>query len=155
MTSVADDVTSAGGRAEFLTSAWLDLVRFEIERALAGEDLRGIDFTTSEEYTGVPEHLQRDGQPIGYFIRIREERVEVGNHPVHDADLRMTVDYEVGLEAVRRELGEHASLDDPERAARLRGYIEAGKLRIQGDPSKSPDVLRRVNLHDRIAARTA
>ena len=86
----------------FMSPGWIKMAQEQISRVLAGEDLRGIDFTLCEEFTGAPENLRREGAAtIGFFVRVESGRVEVGDHPTEDADLKIVSDYEDALAIAR------------------------------------------------------
>lgn len=137
-------------RFEFMSPAWIAMAREQILRALAGKDLRAVRFTLCEEFTNPPEHLRPPGaRTIGFYVRLRDGRVEVGDRPIGDADCTIISDYADALSVAR----------DPEAAAAdpavMAERMAAGRLRIMGDPSAAPAVLTEVNIHKLLAPYTA
>jgi hypothetical protein len=73
-------------RFRYMSPAWIEMAREQITKVLAGTDLGGINFTLCEEFTSPPEDLRPEGaSTIGFFVRIRDGGVEVGDQPTHDA----------------------------------------------------------------------
>jgi hypothetical protein len=137
-------------KCRFMSTAWVEMARDEITRALAGADLGGIDFTLCEEFTGAPDDLRRtDGDTIGFFVRVKNGEVEVGDHPTDDADFKVVSDYEDALAIAR----------DPDAPAADPSMMEArlaeGRLKIVGDPTAVPPVLAGLDIHRLLSARTA
>jgi hypothetical protein len=126
------------------------MAREQILRALEGKDLSTIRFTLCEEFTNPPEHLRSPGaQSIGFYVRLGDGRVEVGDRPTNDADCTIISNYADALSVAR----------DPEAAAAdpavMRERIAAGSLEIIGDPSAAPAVLAELNIHKLLAPHTA
>lgn len=135
---------------EFMSPAWIATAREQIVRALEGKDLKTVRFTLCEEFTNPPEHLRRAGaQTIGFYVRLWDGHVEVGDRPITDADCTIISDYADALSVARDP--EAAAADPSAMAARM----AAGRLRIIGDLSKAPAVLTEVNIHKLLAPRTA
>jgi hypothetical protein len=136
-------------KAQFMSPAWIEMAREQITRALAGADLGGINFTLCEEFTGPPDDLRREGaSTIGFFVRIRDGRVEVGDQPTHDADFRIVSDYEEALAIAR----------DPDAPAAQQNMMEQrmaeGRLKIFGNPADVPAILAGLDIHRLLASRT-
>ena len=137
-------------RFEFMSPTWIAMAREQIVRALDGKDLRTIRFTLCEEFTNPPEHLRPSGaQSIGFYVRLKDGRVEVGDRPINDADCTIITDYTDALSVAR----------DPEAAAAdpavMAERMAAGRLKIIGDPSAAPAVLTELNIHKLLAPHTA
>jgi len=135
---------------EFMSPAWIAMAREQILRALDGKDLTTVRFTVCEEFTNPPEHLRpADAQNIGFYVRLCDGQVEVGDRPMNDADCTIISDYADALSVAR----------DPEAAAAdpavMAERMAAGTLKIVGDPSAAPAVLTELNIHKLLAPYTA
>jgi len=125
-------------------------VPVQILHALDGKDLRITRFTLCEEFTNPPEHLRPSGaQTVGFYVRLGDGQVEVGDRPINDADCTIISDYADALSVAR----------DPETAAAdpavMAERMAAGSLKIIGDPSAAPAVLTELNIHKLLAPHTA
>jgi hypothetical protein len=132
-----------------MSPAWIKMAQEQIGRVLAGEDLRGIDFTLCEEFTGAPNDLRRDGAAtIGFFVRVEDGRVEVGDHPIADADFKVVSDYEDSLAIAR----------DPDAPVAQQSMMEArlteGRVKIVGNPTDVPAILAGLDIHRLLSSRT-
>ena len=137
-------------RFEFMSPAWIAMAREQILRVLNGKDLRTVRFTLCEEFTNPPEHLRpSDAQTIGFYVRLYDGRVEVGDRPIQDADCTIVSDYADALSVAR----------DPEAAAAdpavMAKRLAAGRLKIIGDLSAAPAALAELNIHKLLAPHTA
>jgi hypothetical protein len=136
-------------RYEFMSAAWIEMARREITRALADKDLSGIQYTLCEEFTQPPPQLRGSGDTIGFCVRVNNGRVEVGDHPTSDADLKIINEYSDAIVVAR----------DPDVAAAdpevVQERLESGRLRILGDPAGIPTVLRETDIHRLLAPHTA
>ena len=133
----------------FMSQAWIKMAQEQIAGVLAGEDLRGIDFTLCEEFTDAPEGLRPEGATtIGFFVRVVDDRVEVGDHPIDDADLKIVSDYEDA----------HAVALDPDAPVAQQSMMEErlaeGRLEIVGDPTDVPAILADLDIHRLLSSRT-
>ena len=135
---------------EFMSPAWIEMAREQIVHAFAGKDLRGIRFTLCEAFTDPPAHLRVEGSDsIGFFVRVADGAVEVGDHPIEEADLKVISDYDDALAAARVANATAAALDVmQERSA-------AGRLSIEGNPNAAPPVFTELNIHELLAPHTA
>jgi hypothetical protein len=134
----------------FLSSEWIAMARGEITQALASTDLRGVHFTLCEEFSNAPDDLRADDQDtIGFFLRVTDGRVEVGERPTDRADLRIVSDYDDALEIAR----------DPDAPAAAPSAMEQriaeGRLQVIGDPAAVPPSLAALDIHRLLASRTA
>jgi hypothetical protein len=125
------------------------MAREQITSALAGQDLAGIDFTLCEEFTAPPADLRRqNATTIGCFVRVADGRVEVGDHPVDDADLRVVSDYADALSIAR----------DPDAPAAqpsaMAARVAEGRLSVAGDPAAVPAMLAALDIHRLLSSRT-
>lgn len=137
-------------RFEFLSPEWIAMARDEITRALAGKHLRNVRFTLCEEFTDPPDHLRRAGTDrIGFCVRLSGGRVDVVEAPVDDADCTIVSGYADALSVARNP---DAAAADPQAMARR---VAEGRVRIVGDPSAAPPVLRDLDIHRLLAAHTA
>jgi hypothetical protein len=140
---------------EFLSAEWLQELRSQLEQGLEGEDLTGIDYTMCEEYTGVPAHLRpRGGDTVGFYFRVRDGKVEVGDPPIQDANIRVLADYATvhpNAMLTHAEISAATGLDPQELMAK---NAAAGTVQVFGQLSDMPPVIANVHLHDRLAPRT-
>jgi hypothetical protein len=135
---------------EFVSPAWIEMARVQITQVLAAMNLRDVCYTLCEEFTNPPEHLRRgDAATIGFYVRVADSRVEVGDHPIDDADLKIVSDYEDALLVAR----------EPEAPVAEQKMLEermaAGRLKIMGNPLDMPAILRDLDIHKLLASRTA
>jgi len=133
-----------------MSPGWIQMARKEITNVLARKDLAGIDFTLCEEFTAPPDELRRDdAATIGFFVRIAGGRVEVGDHPIDDADLKIVSNYADALAIAR----------DPDAPAAqqsaMADRIAEGRLRIVGDPATAPTLLAELDIHRLLSSRTS
>jgi hypothetical protein len=137
-------------KAEFMSATWIDMARSQIEATLAKNDLRGVRYTLCEEFTDPPVHLQRPGRAtVGFYVRVDDGKVEVGDHPIEDAELKIVSDYKDAL-AIARDPDVPAA--DPQVMAER---IAEGRLQIIGNPMDAPPVLRELDIHRLLAAQTS
>ncbi len=138
-------------RHEFMSPLWIDMARRTITESLATADLDVEPFTLSEEFTHPPAHLRADGEgeTIGFSICVGDGRVHVADAPAQHADLRVITDYGDALALAR---DPDAAAADPAEAERR---VAEGRLRMEGDPSRAPAALLRLDLHRLLAAHTA
>jgi hypothetical protein len=141
----------------FLSPEWIDAVRGVVETLLADVPLGGADFTISEEVTDPPaELIEGRAEPVGWFLRIRDGRIDIGSDPAANADFRLIADYET-----HHVLACRIWDGDPDAIARSRALraeaVAAGQLRTEGDFSHAPDIVRDLipRLHDPVARLTA
>ena len=133
----------------FMSPAWIEMAREQITKVLAEADLEGINFTLCEEFTGPPDDLRREGaSTIGFFVRVVDGRVEVGDQATDDADVRIVSDYEDALVIAR----------DPDAPAAQQSAMEErvaqGRLKIVGNPTDVPAVLAGLDIHRLLSSRT-
>jgi hypothetical protein len=133
----------------FMSPGWIEMARAQITRVLTGENLAGIDFTLCEEFTSPPDDLRRDNAPsIGFFVRIANGLVEVGDHPLEDADFKVVSEYEDALAIAR----------DPDAPAAQQSAMAErmaeGRLRLMGDPASVPAMLAELDIHRLLSSRT-
>lgn len=140
---------SEGQKLEFMSSAWLEMARREISRALSGRDLGETRFALSEEFSDAPPHLREGDDTIGFTVRIVSGAVEVDDRPDSAADLRVISNYADAL-AVARDPS--AASQDPDEASRR---VAQGRLRIDGDPGRMPPALQELDIHALLAEHTA
>jgi hypothetical protein len=134
----------------FMSPGWIEMAREQITTVLAGKDLGGIDFTLCEEFTAPPEELRRENAAtIGFFVRVAGDRVEVGDHPVDDADLKIVSDYADALSIARNPDAPAA------QQSAVAERIAAGRLRLVGDPAAVPAILTELDVHRLLASRTS
>jgi hypothetical protein len=133
----------------FMSPAWIKMAQDQIAGALAGQDLRGIDFTLCEEFTDAPDDLRPEGAAtIGFFVRVADNSVEVGDHPTDDADFTIVSDYEDALAIAR----------DPDAPVAQQSMMEArmaeGRLKVVGNPADVPAMLAGLDIHRLLSSRT-
>ena len=89
-------------KVDFCSKAWIAAARAYLLRASRDADLNGVDVTFNEVFTDPPAHLDPDGVGrIGWYLRVTDGQVEVGEGILPHADLRLTVDYAAVLPAAR------------------------------------------------------
>jgi len=114
-----------------------------------GKDLAGIDFTLCEEFTSPPRDLRRtNAATIGFFVRVSDGRVEVGDRAIDDADVKIVSDYADALSIAR----------DPDAPAAqpsaMAERMAEGRLRLEGDPASVPPMLAELDLHRLLSSHT-
>ncbi len=131
-----------------MSPPWIEMAQDQIASVLGGQDLSGIEFTLCEEFTGAPEDLRQGAATIGFFVRVADGRVEVGDHPTDDADFKVVSDYEDALAIAR----------DPDAPVAQQSMMEArlaeGRLKIMGNPADVPAVLAGLDVHRLLSSRT-
>ena len=132
-----------------MSPAWLQMAHEQITAVLAQQDLAGIDFALCEEFTNPPEDLRHtDAATIGFFVRVSDGRVEVGDRPIDNANLKVVSTYDDALSIAR----------DPDAPAAQPGAmadrLAQGTLRIDGDPSSAPQVLAELDIHRLLSSHT-
>jgi hypothetical protein len=142
---------------EFCSKEWVSLLAQLLRDGLVGENLAGIDFTFCEEFVRPPQHLLRQGsQSIGFFYRIREGELEVGDGPLADDEttVKIIADYKTALPLAQRTHAENNMVTGKDRDQRTRERIASGELRMKGNFSQLIPVVEKLGLHDIIAQRT-
>ena len=133
---------------DFCSAEWIAAAREYLLAASAGADLAGLHVSFNEVFTDPPSHLDPAGTGrIGWYMRIADRQVEVGEGILPEADLRLTVDYATVLPAARR-LSTDAPFDDATQAA----LTEA--INREGDPAAMAEVGGMAGLHDAMAVQT-
>ena len=133
----------------FMSPGWIEMARAQITGVLAGKNLAGIDFTLCEEFTSPPDDLRRDNAPsIGFFVRIADGLVEVGDHPLEEADFKVVSEYDDALAIAR----------DPDAPAAQQSAMAErmaeGRLRVMGDPASVPAMIAELDIHLLLSSRT-
>jgi hypothetical protein len=141
---------------EFISPAWIAAVGREVGQILADRDLAGVDFTICEELTDPPPNrpLTSVGT-IGWYLRIRDEKIELGERPVDDADFRLIADYRTHHDLARRVWAGNPEAMTASKNLRQQATVE-GRIRTEGDLSAAPPVVLDLilGLHDPVAAIT-
>ena len=89
-------------KVEFCSRAWIAAAREYLLGESRDVDLTGVDVSFNEVFTDPPARLDPDGVGrIGWYLRVADGRVEVGEGILPHADLRLTVDYATVLPAAR------------------------------------------------------
>ncbi len=133
-------------QVEFLSPGWLALFRAYVAEGLDGLDLSGIEFGLYELYKNAPEHLRQGGRSEIFFgFRISGGRVEFPDTPWEGATIKITADYAAMAPWVTLPLEQSRAIGVGERLAK------AGALWVEGDLRSRPEIMRRLNLHDRMA----
>lgn len=134
---------------EFLSPEWVGLFHSIIEDGLAHTDLSGIEFSMYEVYKGVPPHLRRGGShDLCFGFQVSGGRITFLDKPVESATIAVTADYEGLAPWV------NLPLDQTKAASVIERLSAAGKIRIKGNLADRPDFMEKLDLHDRLAART-
>jgi hypothetical protein len=130
------------------------MVRELVEEGLAGADLAGINFSFCEENTDPPPHLRRPGSDtIGFYVRVENGEIEVGDHPIDGATFKIVGDYAAMRDYALRPFP--GANPDPETAALRQRMIADGKMRVHGVRAEWPAVISDLDLHNRARIRTA
>ena len=136
-------------KLEFCSKEWIAAAREYLLREATSADLTGVEVAFNEVFTDPPAHLDPDGTGrIGWYLRVAEGKVEVGEGVLPRADLRLTVDYQTVLPAARR-LSTDAPMDEATQAAL------ASAIGREGDPAVMAAVPWMAGLHDVMAVRTS
>lgn len=123
----------AGGgepkRYELGSVEWVGALRDYLTAKLGDGPFEG-SASMSFETTDPPTHLLRGGQEtVGWFLRLRDGRLEVGDRALPDADVRLVIDYETQARSFR--------IQDPaEYAANLQRLNASGAVKSTGDRTK-------------------
>jgi hypothetical protein len=127
---------------DFASVAWVAAVRTCVEGLLSDQDLTGIDFTMSEEFTDPPygRSLTSAGT-LGWYLRIRDNAIDLGNHPLDEADVRVVADYRTPRDLSRRTWAGNSEAMATAKVLREQAVAE-GRLRIAGDLSTAPRLIR-------------
>ena len=133
---------------DFCSPEWIAAAREYLLAASAEADLAGLQVAFNEVFTDPPSQLDPQGAGrIGWYLRIAEGRVEVGEGILPEADLRLTVDYETVLPAAR-----HLSTDTPLDEATQARLTSA--IKREGDAAAMAGVTWMAGLHDAMAVQT-
>ncbi len=139
---------------EYGSPEWVAMVRELVEEGLAGEDLAGISFSFCEENTDAPAHLLRPGSDtIGFYVRVDNGEVEVGDQPIDGTTFKIVGDYSAMREYALRPFP--GAKPDPDTAALRQRMIVEGKMRVEGVRADWPAVISNLDLHNRARLRTA
>lgn len=141
-------------RFEFCSQAWVDYARKYIEEASADTDLEGISVSFNEVFSDAPPGLDPDEEGrIGWFLRVRDGRLEVDRGILEQADLRITADYATTLPLARIIFS-----GNPEGAREAMQLVSdataAGKMRREGNDAVMATLPWLARLHDVLARRT-
>ena len=140
-------------RYEVASPEWLAAKTQTVVKYFSEVDLTGITFSFSQEYTDVPDRLRVGDEPIGYYWRVVDGAVEVGQHVI-DADLNVSCEFEAAIPLSRIVIG-----DDPEAMktglAMMAEAQLAGKYRRIGvEPTFVQLEEPQLKSHDDMARRT-
>ena len=136
-------------KLEFCSKEWIAAAREYLLREAMRADLTGVEVAFNEVFTDPPAHLDPDGAGrIGWYLRVADGQVEVGEGVLPRADLRLTVDYQTVLPAARR-LSTSPPMDEAAQAAL------ASAIGREGDPAVMAAVSWMAGLHDAMAVRTS
>ena len=138
---------------EFLGPEWLAAVQRIAERLLGQLDAAELDFAVSEELTNPPAgRAQTSSGTLGWFLRIRDGAIEIGDQPLPDADVRVVADYNTHHDLSRRIWAGDAEAMAASKTIREQATND-GRLRVEGGLAQAPDVVRQLiaNLHDPVA----
>ena len=135
--------------------AWMTKLHEAFEAALlaAGDAVRGVDFSISEEYREPPADLApADGAVLGWTCRIADGVVvEFSRAPQPDVDCCIELDYSVFAElaalVIEGDAGKQKAMEQRQVAA-----INNGSFIVTGDLGKVPPCL--ANVHDAMARLT-
>lgn len=137
-------------KIEFAGPAWLSALRDLLRKyiALAGPE---VDLSICEVFTGVPAHLDRDGDGvIAWHCRIKGGELDFRDGEIDDADIKTVADYQFILPFARMKI-------EPGNMAEYQQMQEegarAGKVVHQGDRSKVPPAF--YGMHNELAEITA
>ena len=89
-------------RYEFSSVEWVTVAREHLQDAARDADLSDVHFTFNEVFTDAPAHLGTDAEGrIGWYVRVRDGRIEVERGILDEADLRIVADYQTVLPLAR------------------------------------------------------
>jgi hypothetical protein len=146
-------MTEALEKYEYGGPEWIAMVRGLVEAGLADQDLAGIDFSFCEENTDPPAHLRGAGsETIGFYVRIANGNVEVGDHPIDGTDFKIVGDW-AAMRAYAMRPFPGAS-PDPETMALRQRMIDDGTMRVEGARADWPAVISDLDLHNEARIRT-
>lgn len=119
-------------RYEFLSPDWIAAFRRYATSKVAPADLAGVDCTVSMEFTDAPPDR------TGYYIRVRDGKLEIGDHPIQDADVHAVSDFQF----MRN--GQSLNMESD------RTYMadNADKWRIIGDISPIRNIFIKINIRE-------
>ncbi|MGH6986650.1 MAG: hypothetical protein ACRED9_07415 [Caulobacteraceae bacterium] len=134
---------------EFASAAWLEALSelLPIYASQAGPDL---ELTICEVFTGVPAHLDRNGNGvIAWHCRIAGGVVHFEETERNDCDFKTVVDYQTVLPIARWIVTDE---NRPEYEALVARAAASGKAKPSGDTSRIPPSF--MGMHNDLAART-
>ena len=123
------------GKVEFASPEWLAALEDLID-SYAGRAGGNIEISICEVFTGVPAHLDKDGNgTLSWYCRIKDGRLEFDEGEIDDADIKTVADYQFILPFARIKI-------DPDNMqayeSKLAEGAAAGKITRRGDRSKVP-----------------
>jgi hypothetical protein len=139
-----------GKKIEFASPEWLAALKAMILRYMgkAGSDVK---LSICEVFTGVPKHLDKNGNGIiSWYCRIAEGRLIFEEGEIFDADIKSVADYNFILPFARMKV-DPATMADYEKM-QAEG-VRTGKLKREGDRSKVPPAF--YGMHNELAEITA
>lgn len=137
-------------KVEFASPEWHALLKATLERhtAMVGPEL---ELTICEVFTGVPAHLDRNGDGIiAWNCLIRDGKVEFRDGEVPEADIKTIADYDFVIQLARMRI--EPDTQDAYRALQEQG-VASGKLKPSGDTSRIPPSF--YGMHNELAEVTA
>lgn len=125
-------------KVEFASPAWFAALREKFS-AYAQKAPEGFDFSVCEVFTGVPEHLDKDGSGvIAWHCRITPGKFDFHYGESDAVDMKTVTDYQFILPFARMHLGPETQAEYQREMAK---GLEGGKIVRQGDGSKAPPEL--------------
>lgn len=137
-------------KVELASPAWMELLR-DLLQAYAARTPADLELSLCEKFTGVPAHLDRNGDgTLAWHCVIKNGRAAFGEGVLADADLFSQADYEF----IRKVA---TWIYTPDVMAEVDAYkasgVANGQYRPGGrDPAKVPVLFR--EMHNELARRT-
>ena len=125
-------------KVEFASPEWFAALR-QMFSAYAQTAPAGLDFSVCEVFTGVPQHLDKDGSGvIAWHCRLTPGKFDFHYGVSDDVDMKTVTDYEFILPFARMKIGPETA---EEYQRRMAEGVAGGKITRAGDGSKAPPEL--------------
>ena len=125
---------------------WVDALRRFLLTNVPPEDLEGINFSLSWEFSDPPADLRRDGcDVIGFSIVIRDGGIEIGDQPLAIADGLCRADHATVAQSI------HLNNEDDMAwtMANLDRLLTERKITMIGFPNPVQEIFLKTNVRER------
>lgn len=138
-------------KIELASPEWFAALKGHIERFVATPNGQKTKWSICEVFTGVPKHLDKNGDGIiAWHCRIADGKMVFAEGEADDVDMKTTTDYDFIVPMARLIIG-------PETAEQLAAHsargVAGGKMKREGDSSGVPFEFHAI--HNDLAAITA